>query len=122
MDDPAGMIDRLCREVAVRHGAAPGSIRVVRAAYRIWPLGAHVDHQVGSATAMAIDRGVYLAYAPSPSGEVRLSSLDFPGVIRFDIGDVPGRQADDWGNFPRGAAMALRSRHRLARGLVGVTA
>jgi galacturonokinase len=122
MDDPAGVIDRLHREVIARHGAAPGSVRVVRAPYRVCPLGAHVDHQLGPATAMAIDRGVYLAYAPSGSGEVRLSSLDFPGVVRFDLGDVPGRQADDWGNFPRGAALALQDRYRLERGLVGVTA
>jgi galacturonokinase len=122
MDDPAVIIDRLCREVTARHSAPPGSVRVVRAPYRICPLGAHVDHQLGSATAMAIDRGVYLAYAPSSSGEVQLSSLDFPGVVRFDLGDVPGRQANDWGNFPRGAAVALLARHRLTCGLVGVTA
>ena len=56
---------------------------MVRAPYRVCPLGAHVNHQLGPATAMAIDRGVYLAYAPSPSGEVRLSSLDFPGVVQL---------------------------------------
>ena len=39
--------------------------------------------------------------------EVRLSSLDFPGASRFSLDDVPGRQADDWGNFPRGAALGL---------------
>jgi galacturonokinase len=122
MDDPAGMIDLLRREVAARHGAAPGSVRVVRAPYRVCPLGAHVDHQLGPATAMAVDRGVYLAYAPSRSREVRLSSLDFPGDVRFDLDDVPGRQGDDWGNFPRGAALALQGRYRLGRGLVGVTA
>ena len=93
----------------------------MRSPYRVCPLGAHIDHQLGPVTAMAIDRSVFLAYAPSPSGEVRLSSLDFPGVVRFDLDDVPRRQTDDWGNFPRGAALALRDRHRLERGIVGVT-
>jgi galacturonokinase len=122
MNDPADMIDLLRREVIARHGATPGCVRVVRAPYRVCPLGAHVDHQLGPVTAMAIDRGVYLAYAPSGSGEVVVSSLDFPGVVRFGLGDVPGRHGDDWGNFPRGAARALSGRYPLGRGLVGVTA
>ena len=71
---------------------------------------------------MALDRGVLLAYAPSPSREVRLESLDFPGLVRFSLDDVPPRRDGDWGNIPRGAALALGRRHRLERGVVGVTA
>jgi galactokinase/galacturonokinase len=71
---------------------------------------------------MAIDRGVWLAYAPSPSREVRLSSLDFPGEVAFSLDDVPPPRPGDWGNFPRGAALALGDRHRLDRGIIGVTA
>src|SRR4051794_12836674 len=79
MDDPAHIIDSLRREVVNRSGEAPGRVRVVRAPYRVCPLGAHIDHQLGPVTAMAINRGVFLAYAPSPTREVLLSSLDFPG-------------------------------------------
>lgn len=122
MGDLSGLLDRLRREVVARHGAARDEVRFVRSPYRICPLGAHVDHQFGPATAMAIDRGVHLAYAPSGSSEVVVSSLEFPGLVRFDLGEIPACQADDWGNFPRGAALALLRRHRLTRGLVGVTA
>jgi galacturonokinase len=121
MDDSTIVVDRLRHEVSGRHGAPPSGVRVVRAPYRVCPLGAHIDHQLGPVTAMAIDQAVYLAYAPSGSGEVRVSSLDFPGDVRFDLADVPGRQADDWGNFPRGATRALQVGHRLMNGLVGVT-
>jgi galacturonokinase len=114
-------IESLRREVAGRYGVARGSVRVVRAPYRICPLGAHIDHQSGPVTAMALDRSVHVAYAPSGSREVRLSSLDFDGRADFSLDDVPGRRADDWGNLPRGAALALLGRHGLEHGIVGVT-
>jgi galacturonokinase len=116
-------VDSLRAAVVGRHAVEPRLVRAVRAPYRVCPIGAHVDHQLGPVTAMAIDRGVYLAYAPSPPSapaEVRLDSLDFPGSVRFTLGEVPPRQGDDWGNFPRGAVAVLRRHHRLERGLVGV--
>jgi galacturonokinase len=122
MSDLSRTVETLRREVVDRFGVTPGLVRVVRAPYRVCPLGAHVDHQFGPATAMAIDRGVLLAYVPSPSPEVRLESLDFPGSVQFSLDDVPPRLADDWGNFPRGAALAQARHHRLERGIVGATA
>ncbi|MBX6312337.1 MAG: hypothetical protein IRY99_05370 [Isosphaeraceae bacterium] len=114
------LIAALRREVVARYGAEPRRVRVVRAPYRICPLGAHIDHQLGPVTAMALDQDVLLAYAPSETRRVRLSSLEFAGEVEFSLDNVPGPRADDWGNYPRGAALALRQRHRLDRGLVGV--
>jgi galactokinase len=113
---------RLREEATKRYSVALSAVRVVIASYRICPLGAHIDHQLGPVTAMALDQGVLLAYAPSPSGEVRLSSLVFPDEVRFDLDNVPERRAGDWGNFARGAVRALQQNHRLHTGIVGVTA
>ena len=30
--------------------------------YRVCPLGAHSDHNLGKVTGLAIDKGIYLAY------------------------------------------------------------
>ena len=111
----------LLRELATRYGVAPASARVVFAPYRICPLGAHIDHQLGPVTAMAIDQGVLLAYAPSTAREVRLGSMEFAGEVRFEL-DRPGApQRGDWGNYARGAVQTLtRAGHTLSRGLVGV--
>jgi galacturonokinase len=114
-------IERLKAEVRRRFGAAAGDVSVVHAPYRICPLGAHIDHQLGRVSAMALDRGVLLAYAPSPGREVRLNSLVFPGEVRFSIDDVPPPETGGWGNYARGAVLALRQTHRLRRGMVGVT-
>jgi galacturonokinase len=71
---------------------------------------------------MTIDQGVYLAYAPSASPEVRLSSISFDGEVRFSLNRIQPKQVGDWGNFARGAAMALTASTSLAQGIVGVTA
>ncbi len=112
---------RLIRELTGRYRVEPRLVRMVCAPYRICPLGAHIDHQLGPVTAMAIDRGVLLAYAPAAIREVRLSSLDFPGEVRFDPAVAGAPQARDWGNYARGAGQALtRGGYSLHRGLVGV--
>ncbi len=120
MGDSGVMVDSLRRELVERHGVRLGSVRLARVPYRICPLGAHVDHQLGSSTAMAIDRGLTLAYAPSQGPEVRLSSRDFPGDVSFSMDALPVQRLDDWGDCSRGAAAVLRERYGLERGLVGV--
>src|SRR5690242_3930508 len=95
--------EALAEEVVRRYGVGARDVRVVRAPYRICPLGAHIDHQLGPVTAMAIDQSVLLAFAASGSREVRLSSMDFAGEVAFAVDAVPAKQADDWGNYPRGA-------------------
>ena len=114
-------IEELRSEVAQRYSVSLDDVRCVVAPYRICPLGAHIDHQLGPVTAMAIDHGVAFAYAPRNDGQVSLRSRDFPGQVEFDLGDVPDGQPGDWGNFARGAARALQQRFELRRGLVGMT-
>ena len=107
---------------AVRHryDVPAEQVRFVWAPYRVCPLGAHIDHQLGTVTALAIDRGTVLAYAPAGSPEVRLSSMAYPGEVRFRLDAIPSPQSADWGNYARGAAWALRSTPIL-QGLVGLT-
>ncbi|MBN2505282.1 MAG: hypothetical protein JXQ71_01170 [Verrucomicrobia bacterium] len=113
--------DALRHAMRSRYGFGSDAVRFVWAPYRICPLGAHIDHQLGTVTAMAIDLGTWLAYAPSPSAEVRLGSLSYPDEVRFPVTAVPGKRAGDWGNYARGAARALGQQWTLARGIVGVT-
>lgn len=46
--------------------------------YRVCPLGAHSDHQLGKITGFAIDKGIHIAYGPKMNGVVEISSLQFP--------------------------------------------
>jgi galactokinase len=117
----AEFLEHLRQEVVRRYGVRPGDVRVVRSPYRICPLGAHIDHQLGPVTAMAIDRAVHVAYVPL-AGEVRLSSRDFAGDVAFSLAHVPDRRDGDWGNFARGAVRALQQRYPLSCGIQGITA
>ena len=114
-------IEQLIDETVRHYGCNRDDVRVVRSPYRICPMGAHIDHQLGPVTAMTIDRAVYLAFAPSDDARVRLRSLTFDGEIDFTLDAVPPRHEDDWGNYARGAVEAIKSTHELSRGIVGVT-
>jgi len=98
----------------------PESLRVVKSPYRVCPLGAHVDHQLGLVTGMTVDRNVLLVYAEQPRPEVRLLSVNFPGQVSFSLQNIPAKREMDWGNYARGAAYALKKKYALSHGIVGV--
>jgi len=116
------LLASLRRDVARRFQVAADAVGCVVAPYRICPLGAHVDHQLGQVTGMCLDRGVVLAFAPADGPQVRLASRDFPGEVSFSLRAVPAAVPGYWGNYACGAARALQERHALSRGIVGITA
>ena len=67
MDHPPSA-DRLIERLMDIYGVNRDDVSVVFAPYRICPLGAHIDHQLGNVTAMALDRGTWLAFAPLRAG------------------------------------------------------
>ena len=102
------------------YGPAPADVSLVRSPYRICPIGAHIDHQLGCVSGMPIDRAVSLAFAPGRGSTIRFRSLDFPGEVALSLDEVPPRIEGDWGNYPRGAVKAFQQSHPLRRGLDGV--
>ena len=107
-------------ELVRRFQVSPAQVRTVFSPYRICPLGAHVDHQLGQVTAMALDEGVFLAFAPLPTAEARAASLDFPGEVRVPFQNVPTLKLGDWGDYLRGAVFALQPHYPLKTGLAAV--
>lgn len=115
------------RQVLVEaHGAVFGSrseeARLVFAPYRVCPLGAHVDHQLGLVTGFALNAGIRLAFTRNSEGWVRLRSLNFDGEVKFHLSHIAPSIPGDWGNYARGAALALQEEHSLRYGLDGVVA
>ncbi|KAL2342617.1 hypothetical protein Fmac_003902 [Flemingia macrophylla] len=114
-------------------------VRVVVSPYRICPLGAHVDHQGGTVSAMTIDRGILLGFALSGSNQVVIHSGQFQGEVKFRVDEIQqpkhisntkdksldevssGLQEQcNWGRYARGAVYALQSRgNNLSKGIVG---
>lgn len=88
--------------------------------YRICPLGAHVDHNLGRITGLAIDKGIYIAYKPKQNGVIELNSLQFEKRAQFHINSVPKEKENDWADYLRGATIELGKRFALNVGLCGV--
>ncbi|URE22391.1 GHMP kinases C terminal [Musa troglodytarum] len=70
-------LDAVRNKVAEMSGADGRDVRVVVSPYRICPLGAHIDHQGGTVTAMTINMGILLGFVPSPDAQF-LFFLDRP--------------------------------------------
>ena len=87
--------------------------------YRICPLGAHSDHQLGKITGFAIDKGIHLAYKPKMNGVVELVSLQFGKRAQWHVSAVPDKE-EDWADHLRGATLMLGQRYPLRIGLSGV--
>lgn len=103
-------------------GANRDGVRLVRVPLRICPLGAHIDHQLGQVTGMTIDAPILLAYVPNPARQVRIHSLNFSPGVTFSLDDVPAKGEPMWGNYVRGAVLALQQQHALYCGIDGVIA
>ncbi len=88
--------------------------------YRICPIGAHSDHNLGKITGLAIDKGIHIAYAPKQNGVVEMTSLQFAKRAQWHITSVPSRKQDDWADYLRGATWALGKRYALRVGISGV--
>ncbi len=88
--------------------------------YRICPIGAHSDHNLGKITGMAINAGVRIAYGVKQNGIVELSSAQFDKRAQWYVSSVPEAKQDDWADYLRGATLALGERYPLRFGLSGV--
>ncbi len=88
--------------------------------YRICPIGAHSDHNLGKITGLAIDKGIHIAYAPKQNGVVEMTSLQFPKRAQWHIASVPSKKQEDWADYLRGATWALSKKYALRVGISGV--
>ncbi|KAH7544763.1 galacturonokinase [Ziziphus jujuba] len=117
----------------------PDEVRVVASPYRICPLGAHIDHQGGTVSAMTVNKGILLGFIPSGDTQVVLRSGQFKGEVRFRVDEIQSPRhtikTNDkidthdssnhyeeckWGNYARGALYALHSKgNHLFQGITG---
>ena len=88
--------------------------------YRVCPLGAHVDHNLGRITGFAIDKGIHIAYGPKENGIIEIQSIQFEGRAQWHVEATPKTKENDWADHLRGATIALHKRYPLRRGLCAV--
>ncbi len=88
--------------------------------YRVCPIGAHSDGNLGKITGLAIDKGIHIAYSPKLNGVVELCSLQFEKRAQFHVRDIPRHKCDDWADYLRGATLKLSEKYPLTYGISGV--
>lgn len=81
--------------------------------YRICPIGAHSDHNLGKITGFAIDRGINIAYGLSD--RVDVCSLDFAGEHSWGL-DIDTKE-NDWADYLRGATYYLNKTYHISKGI-----
>ncbi|XP_028790070.1 galacturonokinase-like [Neltuma alba] len=131
-------LNRMRKVVSEMAGVDKEKVRVVVSPYRICPLGAHIDHQGGTVSAMTINKGILLGFTPSGSSEVVIRSGQFRGEVKFRVDEVQQprqplqnnnvnqtkdssqQEECEWGRYARGAVYALQSRgNNLSQGIIG---
>jgi galactokinase/galacturonokinase len=99
------------------YGKAPDGLSFCP--YRICPIGAHSDHNLGKITGFAINKGISIAYGPMRNGHIEMRSLQFPQRAQWNVGETGGKTGD-WADYLRGATWALSKAHPLSQGICGV--
>ncbi len=92
----------------------------IRSPLRICPIGAHVDHQGGLVTGMAIDRSVEMAAIATDQRVFRVSSEQFPGAAEVDLGMPCPKPRGDWADYLRAAVSIMQNEAELQRGVHAV--
>lgn len=88
--------------------------------YRICPIGAHSDHNLGKITGLALNKGISIAYRTKKNGVVEVTSLQFSTTAQWHVNEVPDNRQNDWADYLRGATWALGKKHRLSYGIDAV--
>jgi len=100
-----------------KFGISSSPLKMVKSPLRICPLGAHVDHQKGLVTGMALNSAVEMIYTANDDGFVQVQSMDFPDEENFHVNNVPGMVTGYWGNYLRGSILALKRSFVLKKGI-----
>lgn len=94
---------------------------VIFSPYRICPLGAHIDHQLGVVLGTALkDMGIYFTWKENGSGNVRLVSANYKQGAGFPLGGIPLRKEGYWSDYAKGAVYVLKREWGVSRGIDGV--
>ena len=89
------------------------------APYCLCPVGAHVDHQNGLVTGLALDKGIDFSFTVTDDGSVEVNSNLFAGIVALNVRTAVGQRQTDWGDYLRGALWVMQQEYQLEKGVKG---
>jgi len=103
---PPSMREKLLARFHEIYGRGPTVI--TRAPGRIEFIGNHTDYNGGTVLGAAIDRGLWVAVAPTDYGQRRFASEQHPEVVTLAVDDLAKQAgAASWINYPLGVIAAF---------------
>lgn len=84
--------------------------------FRICPLGAHIDHQLGVISGFAIDKGIKMKYNKTLDGSFYVTTDSFVGEAKFYYQDLP-KKSGFWQDYLVGSIQALKEKYELKNGI-----
>ncbi len=84
--------------------------------YRVCPIGAHIDHQMGIISGFAIDKGIEIEYSKTADGSIKLTSGEFDKTVEFSTLKTP-QIAGDWADYLRGTVASLKRNDDVSYGI-----
>lgn len=103
--------------VAFEKAFASAPQNMVFCPYRVCPVGAHTDHNLGLVTGFAIDKGITIAYSLSGNEEFRICSAQFDTIVRWNLETIPLSKCGDWADYLRGVCIHLRNEYNIRYGI-----
>lgn len=82
--------------------------------YRVCPIGAHSDHNLGKITGFAIDKGIHIAYSVNEN-EIVVNSLNFIEEHKWNLNVY--KKENDWADYLRGATYYLNKFSPIHKGI-----
>ena len=82
--------------------------------YRVCPIGAHSDHNLGKITGFAIDKGIHIAYSVNEN-EIVVNSLNFIEEHKWNLN--VDKKENDWADYLRGATYYLNKFSAIHKGI-----
>ncbi len=114
----ADRLERLREAFRRRWSRSP--THCARAPGRVNLIGEHTDYNDGFVLPMAIDRDIWIVFAPRNDRQVRLWSADFGQTSAFAVEAIARDPSAPWSDYVRGVAWALAERGIVLRGLDAV--
>ncbi|MBQ6264816.1 MAG: GHMP kinase [Clostridia bacterium] len=85
--------------------------------YRVCPLGAHTDHNLGLVTGFALDKGITIAFSVCADGVIAVKSTQFETEEKWFVNGTPENRRGDWADYLRGVTVELKKNHTLDYGV-----
>ena len=97
-------IDRLRSEFKDKYASDP---RIFRAPGRVNLIGEHTDYNDGLVLPAALDFATYVAAAVRDDRRIRVASLNFDGVLEFDLDEPVQESEKTWAKYVQGLGLIL---------------